>query len=199
MTIGIIGAGLLGTAFARRAASAKVPAILSNSRGPDSLAGLVAEIGGSVRAGTRDEAASQEVVLLAVNWSKVPGALAGLPDFGGRTVIDASNPIEPPTFKPLDLQGRLSTEVVTDYLSGARVVKAFNHLSAKLLNEDPKVAGGRRVLFFAGADAKAKSQVASLIKNLGFFGVDLGQINMGGRAINVPDGGLITVNLVRLE
>jgi predicted dinucleotide-binding enzyme len=199
MTVGIIGAGLIGTAFARRAAHARVPAILSNSRGPESLAGLAAEIGGSVRAGTRNEAAAQEIVLLAVNWSNLPAALADLPDFGGRIVIDASNPIEPPTFQPADLGGRLSTEVVRDYLAGARVVKAFNHLPAKVLGEDPKVAGGRRVLFFAGADAKAKSEVASLIEKLGFFGVDLGQINEGGRAINLPGGNLMTLNLVRLD
>lgn len=199
MAVGIIGAGLIGTAFARRAAHAKIPAILSNSRGPESLAGLVAEIGGSVRAGTRSEAAVQEIVLLAVNWSNLPTALAGLPDFGGRIVMDAGNPIEPPTFQPADLGGRLSTEVVTDYLPGARVVKAFNHLPAKVLGEDPKVVGGRRVLFFAGADAKAKAEVASVIEKLGFFGIDLGQINEGGRAINLPGGNLMSLNLVRLD
>ena len=199
MTIGIIGAGLIGTAFARRAVQAKIPAILSNSRGPESLAGLVSEIGGRVRAGTRSEAAAQDMVLLAVNWSKLPAALAGLPDFGGRVVIDANNPIEPPTFQPADLHGRLSTEVVIDYLPGARVVKAFNHLPAKVLGEDPHVAGGRRVLFFAGADPKAKADVATLIEKLGFFGVDLGRINEGGRAINLPGGNLLTLNLVRLS
>jgi 8-hydroxy-5-deazaflavin:NADPH oxidoreductase len=67
MTIGIIGAGLIGAAFARRLAQANVPAVLSNSRGPDSLADLVADIGGPVRAGTRDEAAAQNLVSVAVN------------------------------------------------------------------------------------------------------------------------------------
>jgi predicted dinucleotide-binding enzyme len=61
-----------------------VPAVLSNSRGPDSLADLVTDIGGPVRAGARDEAAAQNLVLVAVNWSKLPIAVAGLPDFGGR-------------------------------------------------------------------------------------------------------------------
>src|ERR1700692_4832613 len=98
MTVGIIGAGLIGAAFARRLAQAKLPAILSNSRGPDSLADLVADIGRPVRAGTRDEAAAQDLVLVAVNWSKLPVALAGLPDFGGRLVIEANNPIGGPPF-----------------------------------------------------------------------------------------------------
>src|SRR5260370_25021210 len=149
MTIGIIGAGSIGAAFARRVAGANLPAILSNSRGPDSLTDIIADIGGAVRAGTREEAAGQEMVLVAVNWSNLPGALRGLPSFEGRIVIDANNPIEPPTFQPAELHARLATEVFAEYLPGARVVKAFNHLPAKLLAEDPRAAGGRRVLFFA--------------------------------------------------
>ena len=199
MTIGIIGAGAIGAAFARRLAEAGVPAILSNSRGPQSVADLVGEIGGPVRAGTRDEAAAQGLVLVAVNWSKLPTALAGLPDFNGRIVIDANNPIEPPTFQGADLHGRSSTEVFADYAPGARVVKAFNHLPAKLLAEYPGAAGGRRVLFFAGSDAQAKAEVAALIDKLGFFGVDLGHPNQGGQAINIPGGPLAILNLIRLD
>ncbi len=199
MTIGIIGAGLIGAAFARRLAHANLPAILSNSRGPDSLADIVADIGGSTRAGTREEAAAQDLVLVAVNWSKLPTALRGLPDFGGRIVIDANNPIEAPTFQPADLHGRLSTEVFADYVPGARVVKAFNHLPAALLAEDPCAAGGRRVLFFAGSDAPAKAEVADLIERLGFHGIDLGLLNEGGRTISVPGGALTIQNLIRLD
>jgi 8-hydroxy-5-deazaflavin:NADPH oxidoreductase len=198
MTIGIIGAGLIGAAFARRLVRANVPAIISNSRGPESLVDLVADIGGPVRAGTREEAAAQKIVLVAVNWSKLPAALSGLPDFAGRIVIDANNPIEPPTFQPADLQGRPSTTVFAGHVPGARVVKAFNHLPAALLAEEPDTAGGRRVLFFAGADAPAKAEVAGLIDKLGFFGVDLGRVTEGGQAINIPGGGLAILNLVRL-
>jgi 8-hydroxy-5-deazaflavin:NADPH oxidoreductase len=79
------------------------------------------------------------------------------------------------------------------------VVKAFDHLPAKLLAEDPRTLGGRRVLFFAGTDAPAKIEVAALIDKLGFFGVDLGQLNEGGRAINVPGGALTIQNLIRLD
>jgi 8-hydroxy-5-deazaflavin:NADPH oxidoreductase len=199
MTIGIIGAGSIGATFARKLAQADIPAILSNGRGPDSLADLVAEIGGAVRAGTRNEAAAQDMVLVAVNWSKLPDALGGLPDFGGRIVIDANNPIVAPPFKLAELHGQPSTEVFADYVPGARVVKAFNHLPAKLLAEDPHTLGGQRVLFFAGANAPAKVEVAALIDKLGFFGVDLGQVNEGGRAINVPGGALTIQNLIRLE
>jgi predicted dinucleotide-binding enzyme len=199
MTIGIIGAGSIGAAFARRLARASLSAILSNSRGPDSLADLVTDIGGSIRAGTREEAAAQELVLVAVNWSKLPTALRGLPDFRGRIVIDANNPIEPPTFQPTDLHGRLSTQVFAEYVPGARVVKAFNHLPAALLAEDPRTAGGRRVLFFAGSDASAKAEVADLIEKLGFHGIDLGLLTEGGKAMSIPGGGLTIHNLIRLE
>ena len=199
MTIGIIGAGSIGTAFARRLAQVDIPAILSNSRGPDSLADLVTDIGGSVRAGTRSEAAAQDLLLVAVNWPKLPAALAGLPDFGARVVIDANNPIVAPPFQLAELHGRLSTEVFAEYVPGARVVKAFNHLPAKVLAGEPRMSGGRRVLFFAGSDASAKAEVAALIDKLGFWGIDLGQLNEGGRVINVPGGSLAVQNLVRLD
>jgi 8-hydroxy-5-deazaflavin:NADPH oxidoreductase len=199
MTIGIIGAGAIGTSFAHLLAQAGIPAILSNSRGPDSLADLAARIGGPVRAGTRDEAAAQDLVLVAVNWLKLPAALGELPDFGGRIVIDANNPIIAPPFELADLHGQLSTEVFTDHVPGARVVKAFNHLPAKLLAESPHALGGRRVLFFAGTDAPAKAEVAALIEKIGFFGIDLGLVNEGGRAINVPGGNLTIQNLIRLD
>jgi 8-hydroxy-5-deazaflavin:NADPH oxidoreductase len=199
MTIGIIGAGSIGATFARKLAQADIPAILSNSRGPGSLADLVAEIGGGVRAGTRNEAAAQDLVLVAVHWPKLPAALAGLPDFGGRIVLDANNPIIAPPFQLADLRGRLSSDVFGDYVPGARVVKAFNHLPAKLLAEDPRTLGGRCVLFFAGTDARAKAEVGALIDKLGFFGIDLGQLNEGGRAINIPGGALTIQNLIRLD
>lgn len=199
MTIGIIGAGHIGAAFARRLASANIPAILSNSRDPGSLANLVADIGGPTRAGTRDEAAAQDIVLVAVNWSNLPAALKGLPDFGGRIVIDANNPIEGPTLPPADLHGQQSTEVFADLAPGARVVKAFNHLPAALLAADPRVGNGRRVLFFAGSDAPAKAEVAGLIDQLGFHGVDLGSVNEGGQAIAIPGGALAIQNLIRLD
>jgi predicted dinucleotide-binding enzyme len=199
MPIGIIGAGSIGTAFARRAAQAKISTILSYSREPDSLSGLVADIGGPVRAGTRQEAAVQDLVLVAVNWPKLPAALAGLPDFGGRVVIDANNPIIAPPFELADLHGRLSTEVFADYVPGARVVKAFNHLPAALLAENPHTAGGRRVLFFAGSDAPAKAVVAALIEKLGFHGIDLGLLSQGGRTISIPGGALAVQNLIRLD
>ena len=196
-TIGIIGAGAIGSAFAKALAGKGLEAIIANSRGPESLADLAREIGPSITPGTREQAAAQDIVLVAVNWSKLPTALAGLPDFGGRIVIDANNPIEAPLFEPAELHGRTSSATFADLVPGARVVKAFNHLPAHLISDDPQAEGGRRVLFFAGDDAHAKAAVSGLIERLGFFGIDLGLLEDGGRLVQIPGGPLPVLNLVK--
>lgn len=196
-TIGIIGAGQIGQAFAGLLSRNGLSATIANSRGPASLANLVAELGPGITAGTREEAARADIVLVAVNWSKLPAALAGLPAWGGRVVIDANNAIEGPLFKPAELNGRLSSEVVADLVQGARLVKAFNHLGAKLLAADPASEGGRRVLFYSGDDAPAKAQVAALIDKLGFSGLDLGPLATGAGLMQFPGGSLPLQNLVK--
>ncbi|MGV8596164.1 NADPH-dependent F420 reductase [Pseudomonas aeruginosa] len=198
-TIGIIGAGNIGAAFARALAKHNIPAIISNRRGPESLTSLVQTLGPSVRAGTREEAAAQDIVLVAVNWSKVPAALAGLPDWNGRIVIDANNSIEAPLFQPANLGGRMSSEVFADLVPGARVVKAFNHLQPHLVSGDPRAEGGQRVLFYSGDDTRAKSEVAGLIEQLGFFGIDLGSLAVGARLVQFPGGPLPALNLVKFN
>jgi predicted dinucleotide-binding enzyme len=198
MTIGIIGSGAIGAAFARTLARAGIEATISNSRGPDSLKELVHELGSSIKAGTREEAARADIVFIAVNWTKLPVALAGLPDWDGRIVIDANNPIEAPLFKPVDLKGRVSSEVVADLMPGARIVKAFNHLRADVLAGDPRESGGRRVLFYSGNDPAAKAEVAALIERVGFVGIDLGSLAVGGKLAQFPGGPLPNQNLVKV-
>jgi predicted dinucleotide-binding enzyme len=198
MTIGIIGSGAIGAAFAQTLARAGIEATISNSRGADSLKELVRELGPAIKAGTREEAARADTVFIAVNWTKLPAALAGLPNWNGRIVIDANNPIEPPLFKPFDLQGRVSSEVVADLVRGARVVKAFNHLRAEILAANPQDSGGRRVLFYSGDDAAAKAEVAALIDRIGFTGIDLGSLAVGGKLAQFPGGPLPNQNLVKV-
>ena len=197
MSIGIVGSGNIGSAFARTLARAGVEATIANSRGPASLEDLVRELGPSIKAGTREEAAGAEIVLVAVNWTRLPSALAGLPAWGDRIVIDANNPIEAPLFKPVDLNGRASSEVFAGLVPGARVVKAFNHLQAHVLAGDPQAEGGRRVLFYSGDDPAAKAEVGALIERLGFFGIDLGSLAVGARLVQFPGGPLPVHNLVR--
>ena len=198
MTIGIIGSGAIGTAFARTLSRAGVEATISNSRGPESLKDLVRELGPSIKAGTREEAARADIVFVAVNWTKLRAAMAGLPDWKGRIVIDANNPVEAPLFKPADLGGRVSSEVFADLVPGARVVKGFNHLRAELLAADPALDGGRRVLFFSGDDAAAKGTIAALIENIGFAGIDLGSLVVGGKLAQFPGGPLPNQNLIKI-
>jgi predicted dinucleotide-binding enzyme len=198
MTIGIIGSGAIGTAIARTLSRAGVEASISNSRGPESLKELIRELGPSLKAGTREEAARADVVFVAVNWTKLPAAMAGLPDWKGRIVVDANNPIEAPLFKPTDLGGRVSSKVFADLVPGARVVKAFNHLRADLLATEPSADGGRRVLFYSGDDTAAKGEIAALIERLGFAGLDLGSLEVGGKLAQFPGGPLPNQNLVKI-
>jgi 8-hydroxy-5-deazaflavin:NADPH oxidoreductase len=199
MSIGIIGSGAIGAAFARALARAGIEATISNSRGRDSLQELVSELGPSIKAGTREQAARADLVLVAVNWSKLSAALAGLPDWSGRIVVDANNPIEAPLFKPVDLNGRVSSEVFAELVPGARVVKAFNHLRADILAGEPRAAGGRRVLFYSGNDNTAKAEVGALIDRIGFAGIDLGSLAVGGKLAQFPGGPLPNQNFIKMD
>ncbi len=196
MSIGIIGAGNIGGSIATALAKNGIDAIIANRSGPDSLADFVAELGGGITAGTVQQAAAQEVVFVAVPWSKIPSALEGL-DFAGRVVVDANNSIEAPLFRPIDLQGRTSSQVFAELVPGASVVKAFNHLQPHLLTSDPEAEGGNRVLFYSGDDEQAKAKVGTIIERLGFFGIDLGTLAVGSRLVQFPGGPLPTLNLVK--
>ncbi|PXX55489.1 hypothetical protein SAMN05660489_05594 [Pseudomonas sp. LAMO17WK12:I10] len=195
MNISIIGAGALGSAIARLLTKAGLDVSIANSRGPESLTSLIAELGPKAQAVTAEQAATADLVFLAVNWSKIPSALAGLGPWEGRIVVDTNNPIEAPLFKPFDLGGQPSTRIVAQMLPGAHVVKAFNHLSPNLL-ANPNAEGGKRVLFVSGEHAHAKQQVSELIQQLGFHGIDLGDLQQGQLA-QFPGGPLPALNLVK--
>ncbi len=195
MTIGIIGAGAIGAAIARLLSQQGFKLSIANSRGPESLASLITELGPNARAVTVQQASKAELVFLAVNWSKLPQAVKELGPWDGRIVVDTNNPIEAPLFKPFDLAGKVSSQVVAEMLPGALVVKAFNHLSPALL-ANPAAVGGKRVLFFSGEHHSAKQKVATLIEKLGFFGIDLGTLEQG-RLAQFPGGPLPALNLVK--
>jgi len=201
MTIGIIGAGNIGQAVAKRLASAGIPASIANNRGPGSLASTVKNLGAGITAAEIKEAAKADIVFLAVPWSAYADAVSGLGPWGGRVVIDAMNAAEvgPQGFHAFDLGGRPSSQVVADRLTGARVVKAFNTLPAAALASDPHADGGRRVLFLSGDDASAKQEVAQLIERLGFVAIDLGDFEMGRRLQQFPGGPLAGINMVQFS
>jgi predicted dinucleotide-binding enzyme len=201
MTIGIIGAGNIGQAVARRLSSAGLKASISNSRGPESLSSLVRELGAGITPTTREEAAKADIVFLAVPWTTHREVVSDLPPWNGRIVIDAMNAasIGPDGFAALDLGGRPSSEVVAEHLPGARVVKAFNTLTAAVLASDPRQAGGHRVMFMSGTDPGAKETVARLLGQLGFAAIDLGDFETGRVVQQFPGGALAAVNLVKFE
>jgi predicted dinucleotide-binding enzyme len=214
MSIGIIGAGALGSNLARAFARADIPAIIANSRGPESLAGLVGELGASIKAGTTQEAAKADIVFLALRWVDLKKVLGGLPAWNGRIVVDGTNPVEwidpnspdakDPNnplaaygIKAVDLSGRHSSSVVRELVPGARLVKAFNHLDVSVLPQ-PATSGGQRVLFYSGDDADAKASVRKLMEKAGFFPIDLGMLDVGGPLASLPIGPLAGVSLVKI-
>jgi predicted dinucleotide-binding enzyme len=201
MNIGVIGAGGIGQAFAGHVSRAGYDVVLSNSRGPDSLAAIVSQLGPRASAGTRQEAAQADVVFLAVPWTEVRGALSGLPAWKGRILIDATNAAvpSPSGLRAVDLSGSTSTEVVASFAPGARVVKVANTLVRTMLAADPRQAGGRRVLFMSGDDAAAKAEVKAVFEKVGFATIDLGALASGGPLQQFPGGPLPALNLVQLE
>jgi 8-hydroxy-5-deazaflavin:NADPH oxidoreductase len=136
-------------------------------------------------------------VVLAVPWQSIQAATTDL-DLKGRIVIDTTNPIIQPGFRTAELNGQASSQVVAELLAGARIVKAFNTLLAAVLSDTSKQAGGSRVVFYSGDDAEAKASVGSLINKLGFAGIDLGSLELGGRLQQFPGGPLPTLNLLKL-
>lgn len=187
MKIGTIGAGTIAQAIARHAVRHGHQVVLSNSRGPASLPELVADLGPLASAGTVEEAAAAELVVLAVGWPQIPGAVADLPPFDGRVVIDATNQFVslPPNVKIADLGELTGSEYVAALLPGARVVKAFNALYGQYVAADPHHEAGRQVLFLAGDDADAKATVKDLTSGFGFAPVDLGSLREGGRLMQL--------------
>lgn len=215
MTIGIIGAGALGSNFARMLAKKGLSATISNSRGPASLADLVKELGPSIKAGTVEEAASADMVLVAVRWVDAEKVLRSLPAWHGRIVIDGTNPVEffdPATspdandpsnplaaygIKAVDLGGQQSSQIIQQFVAGARLVKAFNHNDVNVLSE-PDVAGGKRVLFYCGDDAAAKASVQAVMEAAGFAAIDLGTLDVGGPLTSLPFGPLSAHNIIKM-
>jgi predicted dinucleotide-binding enzyme len=190
-SVGIIGAGRIGQAMAQTALRAGRQVVIANSHGPQSLTSVVDALGDGVSAGTVKDAATADIVVVAVMWPQVPQAVEGL-DWEGRIVIDPTN-----DFDPSDLDGGTSSELVADLVAPARVVKAANTLVAAVLGSDPHQAGGQRVIFLSGDDAEAKSEVVALFEDAGFFVVDLGGLREGGQMQQVG-APLAGHNLIRL-
>ncbi|TCU85992.1 hypothetical protein EDF48_103297 [Curtobacterium sp. PhB191] len=183
-TIGIIGAGNIGSQLARLAVQHGHQVVIANSRGPETLADLVAELGDQARAATRDEAAAAgEVVVVTVPLAAIETIPAE--PLVGKVVIDTNNYYweRDGHIPALDDQSTTTAELLQDHLPGARVVKAFNHIRAADLtgHATPTGTPERRALVVAGDDAEAKQVAADLIDEFGFDVVDAGPLAEGWR------------------
>jgi predicted dinucleotide-binding enzyme len=183
-TIGLIGAGHIGSQLARLAVANGYKAVISNSRGPETLSTLVAELGPNARAGTvADAAAAGDIVVVTVplkNYRSVPVA-----PLAGKVVIDTNNyyPQRDGQIPELDDESTTTAELLQSHLPTSKVVKAFNHIYASELTAHGQPAGtkNRRALVIAGDDPEAKRVVAALIDEFGFDTVDAGPLKEGWR------------------
>lgn len=180
MSYAIIGSGAIGGALAKQFARSKIKAVITNRRGPASLEDALQAFGPTVSATEANLAVDADVIILAVPFGAV-GEVAQLrSDWSGKLVVDATNAIEFPAFKPLDLGGQPSSQVVAAQFKGAKVVKAFNTLPAAVLADEPRRSEGHRTIFVSGDHADANEQVASLATLLGFSPLILGRLDEGG-------------------
>ena len=177
MTYAIIGAGAVGEALARAFARKGIEVALASRRPPEALAPFARAIGPTIVPKTLKDALEAEIVILAVPfWSHRDVAAAAV-RWEGKIVVDATNAYG---VDPKELGDLPSSLVVSRSLAGARLVKAFNHLPARLLAEDPDVKGGRRVVFLSSDDEAAMVPVAALAERLGFAPIKLGGLAQGG-------------------
>jgi predicted dinucleotide-binding enzyme len=178
-TIGLIGAGHIGSQVARAAIATGYDLVISNSRGPETLAELASELGPRARAGTPEEAATAGDLVVVAIPVKAIGEVPAEPLIG-KAVIDTNNyyPKRDGNITALDDHSLTSSELLQTKLPRARVVKAFNHIYAHQITSDatPPRTGNRRALAIAGDDAVAKAQVAELIDGFGFDVVDVGPL-----------------------
>lgn len=201
MRFGTIGAGTIGKALARHVVKAGYPVVVSNSRGPSTLTDTVADLGALASAGTVAEAAQADIVFLAAGYLDVPVALAGLPDWDGRILVDTTNQFQliDGEYTALDLGDQTGSEVIAALAPGARVIKAFNTLYAAYIEPDPRHDAGRQVVFYAGDDPDAKTTIHDVLDQFGFSPVDVGDLHHGGRLMQVNGGPLSALHILKQD
>jgi len=200
MNFGTLGAGTIAQALAGHLVSAGHRVTLSNSRGPSTLDDVVSKLGPLASAGTAVQAAAADIVFLTVMWPDIPAALADLPPWNGRILVDCTNqfaqldPVE-----VADLGDQTGSEFVAGLAPGARVIKAFNTLFAEYIAPDPRHPAGRQVLFYAGDDVAAKSTFREVTDSLGFAPVDIGALRDGGRLMQIGGGPLSALHALKQD
>jgi predicted dinucleotide-binding enzyme len=184
-TLGLIGSGHIGGTLARLAVDAGLDVVLSNSRGPQTLSGLVDELGPRARAATPAQAAADgDWVIVTIPLSAV-GMVPREP-LVGKTVIDTGNYFAPRdgTIPELETRELTDSELLQRHLAEAHVVKAFNNINHQHLRALPRPvdAADRTSLPIAGDDPDAKKQAVELLSLLGYDSVDMGPLSESWRS-----------------
>ncbi|MCW3037479.1 MAG: oxidoreductase coenzyme F420-dependent [Actinobacteria bacterium] len=182
-TIGFIGSGRIGGTVARLATDAGYDVVLSNSRGPETLAELVEELGPHARAATPAEAAAAgDIVVVSIPlraYESVP-----VEPLAGKVVIDTNNyyPQRDGNIPELDEKSLTSSELLQRHLPTSKVVKAFNNIYFGHLGDLPRPADApdRSALPIVGDDDDAKAAVADFLDAIGYDTVDVGSLAESG-------------------
>jgi len=201
MRVGFIGAGNVGKTIARHLISAGHEVVISNSKGPESLEGIVGELGPLARAATKEEAVRCDLIILCVHWRHAQEALKGI-TWNGQILVDATNAHigNPPDISlegvtksraALSKTGRTSSELVAEWAPGARVVKSISNMPMAWI-QDFSSHKPKTVIFTSGDDSEAKKIVIDLIDSVGFVAIDLGSLAKGGamHQVGAPLSGL---------
>jgi predicted dinucleotide-binding enzyme len=183
-TWGFIGSGHIGSTVARLAVAAGHDVVMSNSRGPDTLADLVSDLGDHARAATAAEAAhAGDVVVVTIplkSYRDVP-----VQELAGKVVIDTMNyyPQRDGQIAALDADETTASELLQAHLPASKVVKGFNNIFFQHLRDLPRPTGSdeRSALAIAGDDPDAKRGVAELLDEIGYDAVDLGPLSESWR------------------
>ncbi len=183
-TIGLIGAGHIGSQLARLAVASGYDVVLSNSRGPQTLTGLAGELGPHARAATPAEAAGAgDLTVVTIPLKAYQSVPAG--PLAGKPVIDTANyyPARDGQLPELDSGATTSSELLQRHLPAARVVKCFNSIFFRHLGALARPAGSpdRTALPIAGDDPQAKAAVAAFLDAIGYDAVDAGPLAEGRR------------------
>jgi predicted dinucleotide-binding enzyme len=199
MSYAIIGFGKIGQALARAFARSGAEVSVATTRDPQSFAAAAAAIGPTIIPKKPAEAVKADIVFLAVRFESHPDVAKALPTWQGKTIVDMTNAYG---VSPEDLGGQPSSKFVAQAFTGGKLVKGFNHLVAAVLEQDPAVHGGRRVVFLASDDDGAAEVIGELAEKLGFSPIKLGGLSEGGLLVQARGnswGRLVFKDLVKFD
>jgi predicted dinucleotide-binding enzyme len=195
----IIGFGNIGRALAKAFARNGIEVSVATTRDPESFASDAAAIGPEIIPTTLAEAVKADVIFLAVRFESHRDVAKALPNWQGKTIVDVTNAYGVP---PEKLGGQPSARLVAQAFPSGRLVKGFNHLVAAVLEQDPAIHGGRRVVFLTSDDDGAAAEIGALAENLGFSPIKLGGLSEGGLLVHARGnswGQLIFKDLVKFD